>query len=261
MHTTGIAMVKDECDIVAITVQHMLRQVDDVIVADNMSTDGTYERLLALAEKHNNLHVMRDTDPAYYQAMKMTALAAVAAKRGADWVVPFDADEVWYSPFGSVASVLGGMPELSIATAELHDHVATGKDPAGTNPVLTIQWRRRKPSALPKVACRAALPVNIHQGNHAASFVSGTSNKPALCIRHYPYRSVAQFISKVRNGAKAYAATSLPEAQGKHWRDYGRILEAEGEEAVAGIFRRWFWVADPIHHPDLVYDPFLTDIR
>lgn len=246
----AIARVKDEADVIAATVSRMREQVDLVIVEDNNSTDGTLDILRDL----DGVEVLQDPTVGYYQSQAMSRLASYAAiERSAEWVVPFDADEVWYSPFGSIRDVLLEHPEASIATAELYDHVATGHDPAGDDPTVRIGWRRRDAAELPKVAVRPRPRVTVHQGNHGADF--GATIGGLLVVRHYPYRSAEQFVSKARNGAAAYAATDLPEDLGKHWRDYGALLESQGEEALAGVFRDYFWSANPAGDRTLLYDP------
>lgn len=253
-------MVRDEEDVVSYTVLNMLEQCDAVIVADNGSTDGTRRELESVAH-FGRLTILDDPEPAYYQARKMTALAARAREMGATWVVPFDADEIWYSPFGRIADVLTERPE-AIATAALYDHVATAEDPAHPNPVRRIGWRRVEPAPLPKVAARTSIPVSIHQGNHGAHFDASTVDG-LLVVRHFPYRSAEQVARKVRNGAAAYAATDLPEDMGGHWRGWGRILDAHGEEAIHDLFRKWHWRADPRapvvidgeHQGPLIFDP------
>lgn len=253
MAVFAIAMVKDEADIVARTVGHMLTQVDEVIVADNLSTDGTRDILADLP-----VTVVDDPEPGYYQSAKMTELARLAAERGATWVVPFDADEVWYTPFhDNVKHLVEGLaPQWFCAAATMYDHVATALDPAVDDPIKRIGWRRRAAGKLPKVACRVRDDLVIEQGNHAARYDGGTTVfTDHLVIRHYPYRSAEHFIRKARNGAAAYAATNLAADVGAHWRGYGAILEASGEEACASIFRQWFWSADPEHDATLLYDP------
>jgi hypothetical protein len=252
MTVVAVSMVKDEADIIGATVDHMIRQVDHVIVADNMSSDDTREILNRL-----NVEVLDDDDPAYRQSEKMTALARYAAKEhGADWIVPFDADEWWYSPFGRIADVLEGIaPQWLVASATLYDHVATGHDRAG-RPVESMCWRRAEPGPMPKVACRWREDLVIEQGNHGAWYSGGaTVLGGQLVVRHFPYRSAEQFVRKARNGAAAYNATDLSPEVGAHWRQYGAIAEAHGDEACADIFRQWFWVADPHQDPGLIYDP------
>ena len=91
------------------------------------------------------------------------------------------------------------------------------------------------PAPLPKVACRTRSDLVIHQGSHGATYNGGPTSLPGLIVRHYPYRSAAQFVSKVRNGAAAYASTDLPVTEGQHWRQYGQLLEAHGAEVVEDV--------------------------
>lgn len=263
----AVTMVKDEADIIAVTVAHMAAQVDHVIVADNGSTDGTFEQLNQLACCLGNVTVTQDPDPAYFQSEKMTALAGMAWRdHGAGWVVPFDADEYWYSNAGTIADTLNGAGEHGCVTADLWDHVATGHDPDEPNPVARIQWRRPDPLPLPKIACLWRPSLTIHQGNHGCDY-DGIRPRTSLLlnVRHFPYRSADQFIRKIRNGAAAYAATGdkLSLTAGAHWRQWGQILERQGDEAVANIFRKWFWRSDPgmplniegEQQPPLIHDP------
>jgi glycosyltransferase involved in cell wall biosynthesis len=276
MTVVGVSMVKDEADIVGDTVAQMLRQVDAVIVADNMSTDGTTGILATFAEDRERVRIVVDADPRYRQSAKMTGLAHRARSAfGADWIVPFDADEWWYSPFGRIGEVLEQIGQQWLAVpAPLYDHVVTAVDPdpeAVPSPINRIGWRRPDPAPLPKVAVRWRPDLVIEQGNHSATYDGGTTLfDPVLTIRHYPYRSVDQLVRKVRNGAAAYRAADLSvdsgvrRDHGAHWRQWGDLLDAGGEAAIDELFSRWYWRHDPraaLHlddgeiQPPLIFDP------
>jgi hypothetical protein len=256
-------MVKDEADIVASTVGHMRTQVDHVVVSDNGSTDNTREILHDLG-----VEVLDDPDPGYYQSRKMTDLAGYAGRLGADWIVPFDADEWWYSPHGRIGDVLAHLKaRTTIAVAELYDHVATGIDPRIDDPVKRIGWRRPYLLPLVKVAFRYRHGVIVDQGNHNATYPDPDDHRVVLnrlMIRHFPYRSVEHFIRKVRNGAAAYRATEgLAADAGAHWRQWGHLLDRDGEGAIEAIYRTWYYRECPDRElmiggelqPALVYDP------
>lgn len=265
----GVSMMRDELDIVATTVPHMLTQVDRLIVADNLSSDGTGDYLDLLAEQvgPERLIVVSDPEPAYYQAEKMTKLARQAIEMGATWVVPFDADEWWYSPFHPrVADALEAMPSrVTGATADIYDHVATALDDTTQPPELRYGWRRVEKLPLHKMAGRAHPSLVVTQGNHHVRFDDGATSARAiehrLVIRHFPYRSVGQFIQKVRNGAAAYAAAEgLALDAGAHWRKWGQYTD---EELVA-VFTDWYWRDNPRDRhvasngdvlPPLIFDP------
>ncbi len=255
----GIAMVRDEADIIEATLDHMHGQVDGLLIADNGSTDGTRGAVIQRCAGWRD-----DPELGYFQSRKMTALAREAAGMGATWVVPFDADELWLSRDGRpIRDVLNELPEhVLIAQADLWDHVATAEDPDDENPVRRLGWRRPYPAPLPKVAVRPLPGLTIAQGNHSASYarhdLPGTVTN-LLTIRHYPYRSEAQTLRKIRNGAAAYAATDLPSEQGAHWRQWG----AFSDEQIGDLFRKWHWrerPAEPLcidgeQQSPLVYDP------
>lgn len=252
MAVFGVSMIKDEADVVAGTLRHMADEVDHLLIADNGSTDGTRE-ILAELEDTLPLTVVDDPEPAYYQSKKMTLLAGQAADQGATWIVPFDADEIWFSSVGRVREVVLES-SVTLVWALLTNHFSTAIDPDEVDPFLRLTWREGAPTQLRKVAFRWEPGAVIHQGNHGVSLPSGHSQAQSLEIRHFPYRSAEQFVSKARNGAAAYRATDLPESEGAHWRSYGDILDRFGEEGLADVYRQHFWFLSPTDS-GLVHDP------
>lgn len=249
----AVSMVRDEADVIAGTLQHMAEEgVEGIIVADNLSVDGTRD-ILADLTRDLPLTVVDDPDPAYMQSNKMSHLARCAADRGAAWVVPFDADELWVFEGDRIANELGRC-NADVVTAELHNYFPSAIDPPGTDPFATVQWRQRDPAPLPKVAFRWETGCVIHQGNHGVTRPSGGYIDSGLRVSHFPYRSPEQFVRKARNGAEAYKATNLPPDVGAHWRGYGELLERGGEEALHNVFRTYFWHLSPAD-AGMVLDP------
>jgi glycosyltransferase involved in cell wall biosynthesis len=256
MSACAVMLVKDELDIIAPVVRHLLAQVDQVIVSDNASSDGTRERLGELAARNDRLTVLDDTETGYYQARKTTALALLAARGGHEWVIPCDADEWWYAPDGRrLADFLAGVPPDTVRVrAPLYNHIPTGLDRTQiADPLARIGWRFRnhQPLKFGKVACRLLPGLEIEMGNHAAAVPGIGTELVDLCIRHFSWRTAAQYLRKIRNGEKAYAATDLPEGYGSHWRGFAGAPDA----AVTEHFYRWFYVGDPNSRDDLIYDP------
>lgn len=252
-------MAKDEIDIAETMLRHLATQVDFLIVSDNGSTDGTRD-LLSDLSRELPLMVLDDPEVGYYQSRKMTDLAKVAKNNyDAGWIVAADLDEIWYSPFGTLKDILNNLgTQWLAATADLYDQVSSSEDDlSNPNPITRIGWRRRKPGLLPKVACRWRDDLVIEQGNHAATYTGGTTyQKGLLVIRHFPYRSEAQFIKKAKNGLEAYEATDLPESAGAHWRGYGAILRNSGPVILTDeVYKRWFYLNDPTSLSDVLYDP------
>lgn len=253
-----VGMMRDEADVARHVVEHLAAEaVDGILVADNRSQDGTWAILHATAEELDvPLVIVRDTDPGYYQAHKMSFLARLAVERGATWIVPFDADEIWTSDEHHLGPFLRRQPaNVSVVEAQLFNHFATALDTDDPNPFRSMEWRQPEPGALPKVAIRWQDGALIHQGNHGVDLPERRDTVGGLQIRHFPYRSFEHFVRKARNGLEAYRATDLPKDMGAHWRQYGELLERFGEATVRkDVWERYFWFFAPIDG-GLIRDP------
>lgn len=261
MSVFGIALVKDEEDVIERTVRHMAGQVDELIVADNMSSDATREILDELA-CDLPLEVLEDRELAHYQGRKLTDLAHLARERGATWVIPFDADELHYAVgHDRIADVLTSDPDAWIYTSQLYEHPFTdellGIRGHRGHAFERMGYRWREPSPLLKIAARTDRRLVITEGSHSCNF-AGTYPKTIggqIEIRHFPYRSVEQFIRKARNGSVGRNATDLGPEVGGHLREWGRILEEGGEDALAAYFVENLVRVNPDARDDLVWDP------
>jgi glycosyltransferase involved in cell wall biosynthesis len=252
-------MCKDEADVIERTLLHVAAQgVDGILIADNMSTDGTLQ-LLDEIESPCPVMVSTDTEVGYWQSAKMTALAAEAHREyGAEWVWPFDADEVWVQDAGLRIADVCEMSIATIITANLFHHLVTLLDPPG-HPFDSMGYRVAEPAPIPKVIVRWQPGNVLHAGNHGCSeaYPGGVQEPVGVEVRHFPYRSEDQFVRKAINGSRAYAETTLPWEVGQHWREYGLLYERGGEEALREAFRVHF-VHDLPSASGLVYDPVRT---
>jgi hypothetical protein len=102
----------NEIDIVAETVIKLLDDHINVIVQDNWSVDGTFERLLALAAERSGLIVERfpNEGPVSYFDLRTHCRnkEEIAAKYPGRWILHHDCDEIRCSPWSSI-SLRGGL--------------------------------------------------------------------------------------------------------------------------------------------------------
>ncbi len=212
-------MVRDEADIIGTVIRHLLsRAWSGSLIADNLSTDGTHEILEDLARSHP-VTVLMDRLPDYYQGEKTTLLARAAARAGAGWVIPFDADEIWMSPTGSLAEWLGGVT-AAVVQAPMFNHVPDAVDDlAEPDPVRRLRWRKTQPNRLHKVAFRAHRRARVAYGNHGVSRrATGWRVSRSGTSRTGPRSSSSASCARA---AAALNATDLTDQIGKAWRGLG----------------------------------------
>ena len=74
MRLLGVAMVRDEADVIEAFVRHNLNFLDGLAIIDHCSVDGTAEILKKLQSEGLPLRIVRNPDPAYFQSRLMTVL-------------------------------------------------------------------------------------------------------------------------------------------------------------------------------------------
>ena len=246
MSVIAVSVVRDEADIIETTIRQLVGEgVDHLIVADNLSTDDTPKILRRLVDDGLPITVEQDDDPAHNQGVKITRLAQQAAKMGATWVLPFDADELWYSPNPdhTIATALAALPvEVDVVAAFGYDHLARSAE--NERDRRLSPWRRKTEQPLPKVAFRARLDRKVAEGNHGCTPAHQPVRGP-LAFRHYQYRSHAQMIRKVRQGSAALALADVPEHTGQHWHDAAELSDAEIVERFQALQMDFNIVYDP----------------
>jgi hypothetical protein len=224
----GVCLARNEEDIIARTVRHMLDQgLDGVIVVDNLSTDATRAILDSLAAADPRVHVGTDQQVGFHQGGKVSYLAHVAWRAGADWVVPFDADEFWYAEGRSVASFLRAQ-QVDSVWCDFRNVYPTAEDgEIDLTRSRPVQVERHE-SAWMRVCFRARRWVWVGEGNHALRESTETPTR-GLHMLHYSYRSLEQYSRKVVHGVEALEAAGKDATIATHWRHWASISAAERE--------------------------------
>ena len=221
----AVMMVRNERDILPVNLRYHLESgIDHILVADNGSTDGTAEILEDFGAT-NRVHVFSRPGP-FHQAETTTELAREAFLRGAQWVLPIDADEFWHVPGGRLRNVLDDARGTGALEVEVVNFVQRREQEAlDARGLLTMTRRVPAPigaageaadlvesgriafveiSYPPKYVSRACIALQIGQGNHHVSGTDGPITKSgAIVCLHAPLRARdALAIGKVEQGRR-----------------------------------------------------------
>ena len=271
-------MVRNEADIIRVNILHHLAQgVDHFLVVDNGSSDGTVEILTRLAERLS-IQWTRYTGP-YYQSEIVTELAREAYLRGADWVIPVDADEFWSAPAGNLTSLL----EQSSAEA-LEVQVVNfiqRRDCVERSTESLLSMTRRTPRAVgpmdrvrrlvqerqfayvemmypPKWISRASPTLAFGVGNHTIMDSSGPTEQTdqVVCL-HAPLRCRAVLESLAACGQRATESENPLIWQWLRWQRLAESGELE-KEWRANSYERDSLDVGGVDHA-MVFDARLRD--
>ena len=228
----GIVYCLDEADIIGQSIEHHLNAgVDHIFAAHGPSSDATGEILANFADA-GEVTVLANHDEESRQRYWTDLLAAMAATKGAEWIVPFDADEFWCSPvpLGRELASLG--PAYTVAVGQWWHH---------------RDWDHRYTvkEDLNKVAFRWNPNARIGFGNHFVSGAPGAEYAPStLQVRHLRYRSFEQFAAKVRQRISRLPADERAQGHGWHITQHDGLTDAE----LAVVW-------DGLMAEDAVFDP------
>ena len=254
MRLFGVAMVRDEGDIIEAFVRHNARVLDGLIVADHGSLDGTRDILARLREEGLALRVVPIDEPAFFQSRRITELAREAlATDGADFVFALDGDEFLKVPSrATLERALAAVPRGMHALVHWQTYVPDDLENAGGFGPGHLWWRlASERHAMHKVVVSRGLlgtpQAIVTDGNHLVSEPSAAAparhaRLPAevVACAHCPVRSAAQLTAKVIAGYLADLAAQAPGREfAFHWRELyreiadGVVLTAERLREIA----------------------------
>jgi glycosyltransferase involved in cell wall biosynthesis len=236
MRIWGAMIVRDAADLVGVSLRHHAALgLERIVVVDNGSTDGTWERLQALAEQLP-IDLRRDDGP-YRQAELVNAAVRQAARGGADWVMPLDADELFVAPRG-LATVLGETDAAVLEVGVVNFVQRRWRRRVSARCLLTMD--RRPPTPLgplraqalvaagrralvevewdPSVIVRPSPGLWIEKGNHRASNADGPTRRTGeITVLHAPLRA-RQALERRTDHGRRLAESGEPVDYGWHLR-------------------------------------------
>jgi hypothetical protein len=275
MRIVVVSMVRNEADVIELFVRWHLRIADHLLVADHASGDGTGEILAALRDEGLPLTVVSCDGAAYEQSRVTSALARRAAQQlAADWVLPFDADELLETETGEAPRrVIERLDPRLVHRVGWRNYVPRPQDAAGDTPLLErIAHRNRSERTHHKLLIPGALlrkrATWLGTGNHRLLQRSWLKRRklqsvdaPDLWLAHFPVRSVEQLRTKTLVGWLAQLASA--ERHGDPVRDshlhemYGLLRRGEvpGADEMARFARFYSIGAETASEPELVRAP------
>ncbi|KAB2671130.1 glycosyltransferase family 2 protein [Brucella intermedia] len=219
MKITGIILQRNEIDIILFNALHHLRFVglDELIIGDNGSSDGSVDALRRLNEYDHRLRVV-DMSGDYQQASRVNEMYQMAIDNGADWVIPLDADEFLPINRKALESVLSNTADAAVRM-QVHNfvqcrrvetrrmrniasiyHVAapTGSFKEAYDLVNSGRIGFVESTYPPKFIWRSNRNLVIGKGNHGAANIDLTDVSEIIPLNHVPLRSKAAITERIQ---------------------------------------------------------------
>lgn len=224
----GLMIVRNEADIIGQSLTNGLTYCDKTVVMDNMSTDGTWEIVQALAARHPGRIIAHcRLEQKFHDSLRSIAYNAFHRELAAkDWWLRFDADEFLNeAPFAILAQAEA--EDADFVRANQMEFALTDVDVAAIergddSRDLPIETRRRHYRVTwrefrffrndPDVAWDARLGMQFPQNLSKAKVCSR-----AIFNRHYAHRDIEQLKSRIaaRKGSQFFTHVASAD-----WRAY-----------------------------------------
>jgi glycosyltransferase involved in cell wall biosynthesis len=282
----GLLVIRNEVDIIRTNIlYHLSLGLDQLLIIDNGSSDGTERVLRELSQKDPRVRWTRD-EGLWRAGDLFTRIAREAHREGADWVVPIDADEFWHAPDGSFRRVLEESEAGALRAPGLNFIQRREQEKSSPEALLHMTRRvpepiaaergNRKPAAelvesqqiasveiepVRKWISRPTSTIEMYRGNGRVEEVAGLKRVTDKIIRlHAILRSRARLKAKAEGGERSKEAGSKPNQSShltrwKRLRDEGRLEQEWAANSYAGEYLDVYGV-----RRKTVFDPTLRDV-
>ena len=242
---TMTILVKNEIDIIEKNIRfHSKYGVDNFVIMDNNSTDGTREKIEEL-KKEFEITII-DEKGIYNQAKWMTKLSHIAKKRyNPTWIIPNDADEFWKPKEGNSLKDILPKNRYVLTIDRFNMILYQGlknfidSEYRVENPIYyrkNTQLNTKNISMIltkisPKVIIKPKGLLWIRGGNHKALHFGNLIDYfkhydkikrfNQIEVFHYPIRSFEQFKKNIENRKRLLEQNAK---MGPHYRRWVKIL-------------------------------------
>jgi hypothetical protein len=227
-------LCKNEIDIIEAWLRyHIDGRFDEVIIADNVSSDGTWEKLLTLRPSVLLKQIKSQT---YKQAEWVYEMDVELRNRGCEYIVNLDADEFLSGDVRAACTQAAGVHQLYPVGTFMR---ATAIDDCTiANPVERIQyhdsWNIKYSND--KAVVRAEGLSALCQGNHWGYWGEDAQSilAPDLRLYHYEQRSAQQLIKKYGGHHSAEKLANM----GAGWRAMNELWSVGGNQALLDYWQQ-----------------------
>ncbi|MBL7192246.1 glycosyltransferase family 2 protein [bacterium] len=216
MKIGGLIQVKNEVKKIEQCIRYHLEigGFDHIIVTDNNSYDGTYEKLQSLDDPRVTVYCTQ-TGIGFNQEYASTDMALeLFNKHGCEWVFPIDSDELWHSPaYGTVKNALANLPyEVDVLQTYQFDFIETALDEQNELNFVRRMKYARVNNLVNKVVLHnlGGKLEQLYFGNHGLGLKGGESFRQAhashlaLVKYHYPNPGKAEMIRRILNQVEGF---------------------------------------------------------
>jgi len=223
----SLMVVKNEADIIVASLTDACRWSDKIIVIDNGSTDGTWEKVQQTAQIHPQIIPWLRYEGAFHIGLRAKAFKAFRHEMSSCdwWNVRLDADEFYP---GDVRSFLAKVPRrYRTVKKESTDYVLTREDLEQQSFTGDFEQDR------PKITHHLPIPRRERRFMRHSALLCwserwryphpwGRVYDQPIPVDHYQYRSPQQMEKRfvTRQQAKADGCGSFHHEKGKRWQDY-----------------------------------------
>ena len=256
----GIAMVRDEIDIIDAWLDHALGVLDGLAVVAHNCSDGTLERLVARAQAGAPIAVLRQSSETFRQGETMTEVArSIAVRFRPDWIFALDADEFLVADSrAAIEASLRALPQGAVGLIPWRTHLPPEPGAGGL-----LERASRCLEDEPAPQCKAVFAaealgdpeVVIVEGSHGLARLRPEGliplpheRVPGVALAHVPVRSDAQLRRKVIGGERAIRPIRREgSAMAWHWAQLAaRLADAPplSHDALDEIALRYYAFAE-----------------